>query len=239
MTARSSFPMSPLQTLLVWVLVASVAAGVWYAVFYTTAEEEWQSASNELAAAHSDLQTRHARRDEVRRYAIQQDRDEAALAAELAGIPGGDGRSEDALLLELPALAEASGLVIDRWRPRAEEVEPSESARAAGPELMWAPVEVEARGSWAALHAFLGRVGELPQVVAVDLREVRASSVDDTLVWRLVVSVARLAPREGTQPVGAVQPGGREWRSGSEGSEALRTGALKPESRSATSPEGA
>jgi hypothetical protein len=196
MTARS-FPLTPLQTFLVWLLVASVAAGVWYAVFYTTAEDEWQSANNELAAAQAALDARHALRDEVRRHEVLQAADEAALAEEQASIPGGDGRHEDALLLELPALAEASGLVIEQWRPRPDEVEVRDTARPGGPELVWAPVEVEARGGWAALHGFVERALALPQIVAVDLREVRAD--EDTLVWRLVIRVARLAAPTGAQ----------------------------------------
>lgn len=185
MTARSSFPWSPLQTLIVWVLVACVAAGVWYAVFYAAAEDEWRAAGNELAAARSDLQARHARRDEVQRHAVQLDRDEAALAGAFTRIPGGDGRREDALLLAVPTLAEAAGLTIDRWHPLPDERR--------GP-LVWAPVEVDARGGWAALHAFQDRVGALPQIVAVDLRAVEGT--DDELTWHLVVRVARLTGEE-------------------------------------------
>lgn len=179
-----SFHWSPLQTLLVWVLVACVAAGVWYAVFYVAAHDEWQAANNKLAAAHSDVQAKLARAADVRRHGLVQDRDEAALADEFARVPGGDGRGEDALFA-VPALAEASGLTIDRWRPL-----PDEPAGA----LVWSPVEVEARGGWAALHAFLQRVGELPQVVAVDHLSGRATG-DDALVWRFAVRVARLAPQ--------------------------------------------
>ena len=189
MTARSSFHWSPLQTLLIWVLVASVAAGVWYAVFYAAVHDEWLAARNGLMAAQIDLQTKHARREEVRRFAAQQDRDEAALAAEFRRVPGGDGRGEDALF-SIPALAEASGLVIDRWRPLPERTD--------GP-LVWSPVEVEARGGWVALHAFLRAVGELPQVVAVDRLAAQATG-DDALVWRFAVSVARLGPRPAPAP---------------------------------------
>lgn len=182
MISPRSFHWSPLQTLLVWVLVACVAAGVWYAVFYVAAHDEWQAANNKLAAAQSDVQAKHARAAEVRRHGLLQDRDEAALAAEFARMPGGDGQGEDALFV-IPALAAASGLTIDRWRPL-----PDEPAGA----LVWSPVEVEARGGWAALHTFLQRVGELPQVVAVDLVSAQATD-EEGLVWRFAVGVARLA----------------------------------------------
>ncbi len=158
-----SFHWSPLQTLLVWVLVACVAAGVWYAVFYVAAHDEWQA--------------------DVQRYGLLQDREEVALTAEFARVPGGDGHGEDVLFV-IPELAEASGLVIDLWRPLPDEP--------AGT-IVWAPALVEARGGWTALHAFLQRVGELPQVVAVDRLSARVL-VDEGLVWRFAVSVARLAP---------------------------------------------
>lgn len=178
-----SFHWSPLQTLLVWVLVACVAAGVWYAVFYVAAHDEWQAANNKLAGAQSDLQAKHTRAADVRRHGLLQDRDEGALTAEYARVPGGDGHGEDTLFV-IPELAEASGLVIDLWRPLPDEP--------AGT-IVWAPVEVEARGGWTALHAFLQRVGELPQVVAVDRLSARVLD-DEGLVWRFAVSVARLAP---------------------------------------------
>lgn len=178
-----SFHWSPLQTLLVWVLVASVAAGVWYAVFYVSAHDEWLAANNQLEVARQSLAAKRQRVTEVERYGLVQDRSEAALAAEFSRVPGGDGRGEDALFT-IPGLADASGLVIDRWRPLPDERD--------GP-LVWAPALVEARGGWTTLHAFLQRVGELPQIVAVDRLSARASGSD--VVWRFAVSVARLAPQ--------------------------------------------
>lgn len=184
-----SFHWSPLQTLLVWVLVASVAAGVWYAVFYAAAHDEWRAADNELVGAQIDLQAKKNRVADVQRHGLVQDRDEAALAEEYARTPGADGRSEDALFV-IPALAESSGLIIDRWRPL-----PGESSGPLGRSL----VEVEARGGWTALHAFLQRVGELPQAVTIDRLSARATA-GDALVWRFAVSVARLTPPQQPSP---------------------------------------
>ena len=178
-----SFHWSPLQTLIVWVLVASVAAGVWYAVFYVAAHDEWLAANNKLAVAQTDLQAKQARVADVQRFGLVQDHDEAALAGEFSRVPGADGHGEDPLFV-IPALADASGLVIDLSRPLPDEP--------AGT-IVWAPALVEARGGWTALHAFLQRVGELPQVVAVDRLSARVL-VDEELVWRFAVSVARLAP---------------------------------------------
>jgi hypothetical protein len=100
-----SFHWSPLQTLLVWVLVASVAAGVWYAVFYVAAHDEWLAANNKLAVAQTDLQAKRARVADVQRFGLVQDRDEAALAGEFSRVPGGDGHAEDPLFV-IPALAD-------------------------------------------------------------------------------------------------------------------------------------
>jgi hypothetical protein len=72
--------------------------------------------------------------------------------------------------------------VIDRWRPLPDEP--------AGT-IVWAPIEVEARGGWTALHAFLQRVRELPQVVRVEPPV--GADVGSEVRWRFAVSVARMA----------------------------------------------
>jgi Tfp pilus assembly protein PilO len=182
MSARSFSHWSPLQTLLVWVLVACVAAVVWYAVFWVGARERVLAARNELGFAEARLAS--AREDLGRRQGLSAElaRGEAALAGRIAAVPGADGRGADPLAL-IPGLAEAAGLTIDRWRPLPDEP--------AGP-LVRAPVEVAARGDWRALQTFLERAAALPEVVVVDGLSLQPRG-DAELELRFVVAVVRLA----------------------------------------------
>ena len=67
MSAASFTHGSPLQTLIVWVLGACVAAVVWYAVFYRDARDEWEVASNDLAVAEKSREKVDAKRRQYRR----------------------------------------------------------------------------------------------------------------------------------------------------------------------------
>lgn len=181
MSAASFTHGSPLQTLIVWVLGACVAAVVWYAVFYRDARDEWEVASNDLAVAEKSREKVDAKRRQLAALRTDLDREAQTLASERAALPGGDGRAED-LLMHLPALAAEVGLTIDRWRPLPDEL--------AAP-LLRAPVQVDARGSWAAFGELLRRVDQAAQVVAVEQLTVRVGAGDE-LELGFVVRVSRL-----------------------------------------------
>lgn len=181
MSAASFIHGSPLQTLIVWVLGACVAAVVWYAVFYRDARDEWEVARNDLVVAERSRESVDAKRRQLAALRADLDADARRLADERAAVPGGTGRADD-LLLHLPALAVASGLTIDRWRPLADEVEPP---------LVRVPVQIDARGSWSALAEFLRRVDAMPQIVAVERLSARALAGDE-LELSLAVRVTRL-----------------------------------------------
>lgn len=170
---------SPLQTLIVWVLGACVAAVVWYAVFYRAAHDEWVAASNELGAARSDLEQARADKLRAEGRAAELDVQARDLAGKRAQLLGGD---DEDLLFTVPALASALGLEIDRWRPAAAEVDGA---------LLLAPVHVEARGGWPAFVSFLDRVQTLPQVVALDRLNLRAGA-DGSLELQFTLGTVRL-----------------------------------------------
>jgi hypothetical protein len=172
---------SPLQTLIVGVIGTCVAVVVWYAVFYRATHDEWVTVSNDLSAAHSDLDAARDRKRLADGRAVELDAEAAALARTRAASPGADGRGED-LLFTVPALASELGVIVDRWRPLADE--PADA-------LLWSPAQVDARGSWRALLALLTRLGEQPQVVAVDRLNVRAGT-DGELELQLAIGVLRL-----------------------------------------------
>jgi Tfp pilus assembly protein PilO len=175
------FAHGSLQTTLVWGLGTCVVAVVWYAVFYRATHDEWVQASNDLGAVRTELAT--ATRDRDRAVAHAQELAGAERTLALARAESQDG--EDLLLVVAPLAAEL-GLEIDRWRPLADEP--------AGT-LVSAPVEIDARGSWAALQRLLDRLAALPQVLVVDRLEIRAGD-GDVLELRLVLGALRL-PRVG------------------------------------------
>lgn len=187
MSAASFTHWSPLQTLLVWVLGACVAGVVWYAVFYRDARDAWLVASNDLHAAQKGLEKVGEDERRVRSLAAELAVDMQALARDRQALPGGDGHADDPLVV-VPGLAAGAGLSIERWQPLPEEVEDV---------LVRTPAQVEARGSWAALTEFLGRVAALPQVVTVERLTIRPG-VEAPLELRFVVQVSRL--REVPQP---------------------------------------
>lgn len=174
------FAHGSLQTTLIWGLGTCVVAVVWYAVFYRATHDEWVQASNDLGAVRTELATATKDRDRAVAHAQELASDEASLAAARAESRG-DG--EDLLLVVAP-LAGELGLEIDRWRPLADEP--------AGP-LVSAPVEVDARGSWAALRGLLDRLAGLPQVLVVDRLAIRASD-GEVLELRMVIGALRLPP---------------------------------------------
>ena len=182
MSAGSFAHWSPLQTLLVGVLGSCVAAVVWYAVFYRATHDEWVTVGNELSAAHSDLAAARERKRLADGRAGELDDEAAALVRTRAAQPPADD-----LIFAVPTLV--GELTVDRWRPLADE--PREPDHA----LVWSPVLVDARGSWAALTDLLTRVAALPQVVAVDRLVIRGGD-DDELELQLVLGELRL--REGS-----------------------------------------
>lgn len=148
-----------LQRLLLWVLGASVAVMVGYALFYVPARADLKEAANELEAAAA---RRRGVEEELARqqaFAEQLGRDEKALAEELAVTPGADGTAHE-LLFIVPELARRTDLQIERWQPLADEPVGSWGVRA--------PVRVHARGSWSALVAFVAEVSALPETVVLD-----------------------------------------------------------------------
>lgn len=148
-----------LQRLLVWVLGASVAAMIGYALFYVPARADVRAATNELLAAEARQRQVAQELGEQQALAESLARDEAALAAALAATPGAAGDRAE-LLFIVPALARASGLEIDRWQPLRDEP--------AGEWGVRSPVRVHARGSWDALVEFVDRLAELPETVVLD-----------------------------------------------------------------------
>lgn len=172
---------SRLQTLLVWVLGACVAAVVWYAVFYRAAHDEWVAASNELGAAHSDLEQTRRAKLRADAHAVQLDVIAADQAHTRASIIDEVGAAED-LLFTVPALASRLGLQIDLWRPLPEEV-------AGG--LLRAPVRVDARANWPAFSEFLARLVTTPQVLALADLSLRAAP-DGALELHFTISSMRL-----------------------------------------------
>ena len=179
MSAGSLLHGSPLQTLIVWVLGACVAAVVWYAVFYRAAHDEWVAASNELGAARSDLELARAARLRADGRAAELDGEAAQLASARTRVVAGD--AED-LVFTVPALASALGLEIDGWRPVVDEVDGA---------LLRTPVQVDARSSWPNFAAFMERLLTVPQVVALDHLALRAAR-DGALELQFTLSTARL-----------------------------------------------
>jgi Tfp pilus assembly protein PilO len=148
-----------LQRLLVWVLGASVTAMVGYALFYVPARADLLAATNELAAAEARQRQVAQELDEQRALAELLAREEVALAEALRATPGAAGDRAE-LLFVVPDLAHAAGLEVDRWQPLPDEP--------AGEWGVRSPVQVHARGSWAALVEFVGRLAELPETVVLD-----------------------------------------------------------------------
>ena len=187
MSAASFTHWSPLQTLLIWVLGACVAAVVWYAVFYRDARDAWQVASNELHAAERALEkvAEDQRQAIVLRAALADEAEK--LARDRQGVPGGDGHADDPLLV-VPGLAASTWLSIERWMPLPDEVDG---------ELLRIPAQVDARGSWGAFTGFLDRLALLPQIVSVEQLRIRPG-IGAQLELGFVVHVSRL--REVPQP---------------------------------------
>ncbi|PCC69971.1 Tfp pilus assembly protein PilO [Nannocystis exedens] len=151
--------LSVLQTLLVWVLGASVTAIVGYAFFYVPARADLLAARNELAAAEARQRQVAQELDEQQAFAAALAGDEEALTRALATTPGAAGDRAD-LLFIVPELARASGLAIERWQPLPDEP--------AGEWGVRSPVRVDARGSWDALVGFVAALAELPETVVID-----------------------------------------------------------------------
>lgn len=151
--------LSVLQTLLVWVLGASVTAIVGYVLFYGPARSDLLAASNELAAAEARQRQVAQELDEQHSFAAALAVDEDALSRALAATPGAAGDRAD-LLFIVPEVARASGLEIDRWQPLPDEP--------AGEWGVRSPVRVDARGSWDALLAFVAELAALPETVVID-----------------------------------------------------------------------
>ncbi|WAS93014.1 type 4a pilus biogenesis protein PilO [Nannocystis punicea] len=164
--------LSVLQTLLIWVLGASVTAIVGYVVFWVPARADLLAASNELAAAEARQRQVAQELDEQRTFAEALAREEEALAGALGATPGAAGDRAD-LLFIVPELARASGLEIDRWQPLPDEP--------AGEWGVRSPVRLDARGSWAALVAFVAELAALPETVVIDELVLRWPDAHDTL----------------------------------------------------------
>ncbi|MCY0990003.1 type 4a pilus biogenesis protein PilO [Nannocystis sp. ILAH1] len=164
--------LSVLQTLLVWVLGASVTAIVGYVLFYGPARADLLAASNELAAAEARQRQVAQELDEQHSFAAALAADEEALAVALAATPGAAGDRAD-LLFIVPELARASGLEIDRWQPLPDEP--------AGEWGVRSPVRVDARGSWDALLGFVAELAALPETVVVDDLVLRWSDAAEVL----------------------------------------------------------
>lgn len=159
--------LSLLERLLIWVLVAVIAAIVGYAVFYVPARRELVAATNELHAAEAQRAQALLQLAELRDLEAGLAREEQEVAAEAARTPGATGPI-DGLLFVVPELARQTGVQVDRWRPEPEQAIESWGVRR--------PVRVEVRATFAALAEFLRRTGELREtirveVLAVDLAE--------------------------------------------------------------------
>lgn len=176
--SAGTFAHGTIQTTLIWGLGTCVVAVVWYALFYRATHDEWVQASNDLVAARTELGTVTKSRARGEAHALELEAEATRLAAARAQ---GAGEGEDLLLVVAP-LASELRLEIDRWRPLADE--PTGA-------LVWAPVEVDARGSWSALLELLDRLGGLPQVLVVRRLSMRADD-GDALELRLVLGGLRL-----------------------------------------------
>lgn len=164
--------LSILQRLLIWVLGASVTAMVGYALFYVPARADLLAATNELAAAEARQRQVAQELGEQQALAEALAREEEALVAALAGTPGAAGDRTE-LLFVLPELARAAGLEIDRWQPLPDEVVGEWGVRS--------PVQVHARGSWAALLEFVADLAAAPETVVLDDLVLRWPDVGDAL----------------------------------------------------------
>ena len=172
---------SLLQTLLVWVLGACVAAMVWYAVFYRAAHDEWVAASNELGAAHSDLEQARQAKQRADAHAAELDLVAAELADARAELLDELAATED-LLLTVPALASELGVEVDLWRPLPED-------HAGG--LLRAPVRVDARATWPAFAEFMARLMTTPQPLALTDQSLHAAP-EGGLELHFTISALRL-----------------------------------------------
>ncbi|MFY0538372.1 shikimate kinase [Nannocystis pusilla] len=150
--------LSVLQTLLVWVLGASVAAIVGYVLFYGPARADLLAASNELAAAEARQRQVAQELDEQHSFAAALAADEDALSRALAATPAP--RATGPTCCSSSPSWRASGLEIDRWQPLPDEP--------AGEWGVRSPVRVDARGSWDALLGFVAELAALPETVVVD-----------------------------------------------------------------------
>lgn len=164
--------LSILQRLLIWVLGASVTAMIGYALFYVPARADLLAATNELAAAEARQRQVQQELGEQQALAGALAQEEEALATALAVTPGAGGDRTE-LLFVLPELARAAGLEIDRWQPLPDEVVGEWGVRS--------PVQVHARGSWAALLEFAADLAALPETVVLDDLVLRWPDVGDTL----------------------------------------------------------
>ncbi|MCY1056068.1 type 4a pilus biogenesis protein PilO [Nannocystis sp. SCPEA4] len=164
--------LSILQRLLIWVLGASITAMIGYALFYVPARADLLAATNELAAAEARQRQVQQELGEQQALAGALAQEEEALATALAATPGAGGDRTE-LLFVLPELARAAGLEIDRWQPLPDEVVGEWGVRS--------PVQVHARGSWAALLEFAADLAALPETVVLDDLVLRWPDVGDTL----------------------------------------------------------
>ncbi|HEY8375234.1 MAG TPA: type 4a pilus biogenesis protein PilO [Nannocystis sp.] len=151
--------LSVLQRLLIWVLGASVAAMVGYALFYVPARADLLAAANELEAAQARRRGVEEELAQQQAFAEQLARDEKAVVEAVATTPGADGKAPE-LLYFLPELAQRHDVQIERWQPQTEEPVEAWGVRA--------PVRVEARGTWASFVAFTQEVAALPETIVLD-----------------------------------------------------------------------
>jgi Tfp pilus assembly protein PilO len=151
--------LSVLQQLLIWVLGASVTAMVGYALFYVPARADLIEAGNQLEAAQARRRGVEEELGQQQAFAEQLARDEELLTDALTKTPGADGTAHD-LLFSVPELARRTDLQIERWQPLPDEPVGAWGVRA--------PVRVHARGTWAALVAFVQEVSALPETVVLD-----------------------------------------------------------------------
>jgi Tfp pilus assembly protein PilO len=143
--------------------LSAACAVCFHLAWATPAGEDLAVQERALAKAHGDVRSAV----NTRRMLPQGRRALARLAVRLQGLrgdapPGGDAA---AVLREMHALAEASGLWITGFKP----------APPATRELVteWS-VALEFDGTYASLMAFLERVGDDPRLVAVSALRVRA-----------------------------------------------------------------
>ena len=151
--------LSVLQRLLIWVLGACVTAMAGYTLFYVPACADLLAATNELAAAEARLGQVGREREEQQALAERLGREETALAVALAATPGAAGEGLE-LLFIVPELAQASALQIERWQPL-----PDEPVGAWG---LRSPVQVQARGTWAAFTGFVAQLAALRETIVLD-----------------------------------------------------------------------